>query len=116
MNASFRSGSGATSVPVLRNGWPRGRADWTHLLWRLSSSADETDHGDGDDEVSGGKRRILTGDRPTGRLHLGHWVGSIANRVRLQDEYDCYFIIADWHTLTTKPEKSAIGEIPGHIH
>jgi tryptophanyl-tRNA synthetase len=65
--------------------------------------------------VSGGRRRILTGDRPTGRLHLGHWVGSIANRVRLQEEYECYFIIADWHTLTTRPEKSAIDEIPGHI-
>ena len=62
------------------------------------------------------KRRILTGDRPTGRLHLGHWVGSISNRVRLQDEYDCFFIIADWHTLTTRPEKSAIAEVPGNIH
>jgi tryptophanyl-tRNA synthetase len=61
------------------------------------------------------RRRILTGDRPTGRLHLGHWVGSIANRVRLQDEYECFFIIADWHTLTTRPEKSAIAELPDHI-
>ncbi len=48
------------------------------------------------------RRRILTGDRPTGRLHLGHWLGSIRNRVRLQDEYGCFFIIADLHTLTTK--------------
>lgn len=61
------------------------------------------------------RRRILTGDRPTGRLHLGHWVGSIANRVRLQDEYECFFIIADLHTLTTRPEKDAIAEIPGNI-
>ena len=61
------------------------------------------------------RRRILTGDRPTGRLHLGHWVGSISNRVRLQDEYECFFIIADWHTLTTRPEKSAIAEVPGNI-
>ena len=52
------------------------------------------------------KKRILTGDRPTGRLHLGHYVGSLANRVKLQDEYDCYFIIADLHTLTTQPEKT----------
>jgi tryptophanyl-tRNA synthetase len=64
---------------------------------------------------SGARRRILTGDRPTGRLHLGHWVGSIANRVRLQDEYECFFIIADWHTLTTRPEKDAIAEVPGNI-
>ena len=41
------------------------------------------------------KKRILTGDRPTGKLHLGHYVGSLKNRVRLQDEYDCHFIIAD---------------------
>jgi tryptophanyl-tRNA synthetase len=51
------------------------------------------------------KKRILTGDRPTGRLHLGHYVGSLANRVRLQDEYQCFFIIADLHVLTTRPEK-----------
>ncbi|HUF14038.1 MAG TPA: tryptophan--tRNA ligase [Longimicrobiales bacterium] len=60
-------------------------------------------------------RRLLTGDRPTGKLHLGHWVGSVQNRVRLQDEYDCYFIIADLHTLTTRPERDAVAEVPGHI-
>ena len=61
------------------------------------------------------RKRILTGDRPTGRLHLGHWIGSIQNRVRLQDEYESFFIIADLHTLTTKPERESIGELPGHI-
>jgi tryptophanyl-tRNA synthetase len=61
------------------------------------------------------KKRLLTGDRPTGRLHLGHWVGSIQNRVRLQDEYECFFIVADLHTLTTRPEKEAIAEVPGNI-
>jgi tryptophanyl-tRNA synthetase len=64
---------------------------------------------------SGSRRRILTGDRPTGRLHLGHWVGSIANRVRLQDEYECFFIIADWHTLTTRPDRESIAEVPHNI-
>ena len=54
------------------------------------------------------KKRILTGDRPTGKLHLGHYVGSLANRVKLQHEYECFFIIADLHTLTTKPEKESI--------
>ncbi|MBC7235131.1 MAG: tryptophan--tRNA ligase [Chloroflexi bacterium] len=54
------------------------------------------------------KKRILTGDRPTGKLHLGHYVGSLANRVRLQDEYECFFIIADLHMLTTRPEKEHI--------
>ncbi|HEY7161470.1 MAG TPA: tryptophan--tRNA ligase, partial [Acidobacteriota bacterium] len=47
------------------------------------------------------RKRILTGDRPTGYLHLGHYVGTLANRVRLQDEYECFFIIADLHMLTT---------------
>ena len=54
------------------------------------------------------KKRILTGDRPTGRLHLGHYVGSLKNRVALQDKYECYFIIADLHMLTTKPTKEDI--------
>lgn len=54
------------------------------------------------------RKRILTGDRPTGQLHLGHYVGSLENRVRLQDQYECFFIIADLHTLTTKPEKENV--------
>jgi tryptophanyl-tRNA synthetase len=51
------------------------------------------------------KKRILTGDRPTGPLHLGHYVGTLKNRVALQDEYDCFFIMADLHTLTTAINK-----------
>lgn len=54
------------------------------------------------------KPRLLTGDRPTGRLHLGHYVGSIKNRVELQDRYACHFLIADLHMLTTKPQKEHI--------
>ena len=65
--------------------------------------------------MTGPRRRILTGDRPTGRLHLGHWVGSVQNRVRLQDEFECYFILADLHTLTTRPEKEAVAEVPENI-
>lgn len=61
------------------------------------------------------KPRILTGDRPTGRLHLGHYVGSLANRIKLQHQYDAFFIVADLHTLTTKPEREAIQQIPGFI-
>ena len=60
------------------------------------------------------KPRLLTGDRPTGRLHLGHYVGSLANRVKLQHTYDAFFIIADLHTLTTRPDRESIREIPGH--
>jgi len=46
------------------------------------------------------KKRILTGDRPTGPLHIGHYVGSLENRVKLQHEYDCFFIVADYQILT----------------
>lgn len=54
------------------------------------------------------KKRLLTGDRPTGKMHLGHYVGSIKNRVAMQDNYECYFIIADLHMLTTRPTKEDI--------
>ena len=39
--------------------------------------------------------------RPTGKLHLGNYMGALANWVKLQDQYECYFFIADWHALTT---------------
>jgi tryptophanyl-tRNA synthetase len=45
--------------------------------------------------------RVLSGMRPTGKLHLGNYMGALANWVKLQDKYDCYFFIADWHALTT---------------
>ena len=48
------------------------------------------------------KQKIMSGMRPTGKLHLGHYLGVIDNWVKLQDEYDCYFSVADWHALTTK--------------
>jgi tryptophanyl-tRNA synthetase len=51
------------------------------------------------------KHRLLTGDTPTGRLHLGHYVGSLENRLELQDQYDCYFIIANKHAFTTGVER-----------
>jgi tryptophanyl-tRNA synthetase len=54
------------------------------------------------------KKRILTGDRPTGRLHLGHFIGSLQNRVKLQDEYDQFVLVADVQALTDNfehPEK-----------
>jgi tryptophanyl-tRNA synthetase len=61
------------------------------------------------------KKRLLTGDRPTGRLHLGHWVGSIKNRLELQDTYESFFLIADLHLLTTKREKSDILQMREHV-
>ncbi len=47
------------------------------------------------------KGRVLSGMRPTGKLHLGNYVGALRNWVGLQDQYDCFFFIADWHALTT---------------
>lgn len=54
---------------------------------------------------AGSKPRILTGDTPTGRLHLGHYVGSIENRLALQDQYECYFLIANKHAFTTRADQ-----------
>ncbi|MDX1902222.1 MAG: tryptophan--tRNA ligase [Gammaproteobacteria bacterium] len=51
------------------------------------------------------KPRLLTGDTPTGRLHLGHLVGSLENRLALQNQYDCYFIIANIHAFTTRADR-----------
>lgn len=56
------------------------------------------------------KPRLLTGDTPTGRLHLGHWVGSLENRIKMQEDYDCYFLIANVHAFTTRMDK------PEEIH
>ncbi|HEU5016284.1 MAG TPA: tryptophan--tRNA ligase [Roseiflexaceae bacterium] len=61
------------------------------------------------------KKRILTGDRPTGRLHLGHYVGTLANRVKLQDEYDCFFLVADLHMLTTRTELERLRQTGDNI-
>ena len=60
------------------------------------------------------RKRILTGDRPTGKLHLGHYVGSLRNRVELQAAYDCLFIIADLHMLTTQPGREKIAQVANH--
>src|SRR6202167_3133362 len=47
------------------------------------------------------RKRVLSGMRPTGKLHLGNYVGALDNWVRMQDEYQCFFMVADWHALTT---------------
>jgi tryptophanyl-tRNA synthetase len=48
------------------------------------------------------KKRILSGMRPTGRLHVGHWVGALSEWVKLQEDYECFFMIADWHALMSE--------------
>ena len=47
------------------------------------------------------KKRVLSGMRPTGKLHLGNYVGALENWVRMQEQYECFFVIVDWHALTT---------------
>jgi len=53
------------------------------------------------------KKRILSGMRPTGKLHLGHLVGALDNWIKLQDEYHCFFMVADWHALMSEYENPA---------
>lgn len=53
------------------------------------------------------KKRILSGMRPTGKLHLGHLVGALSNWVKLQDDYECFYMAADWHALMSEYEDPA---------
>jgi tryptophanyl-tRNA synthetase len=58
-------------------------------------------------ETDPGRGRVLTGFRPTGPLHIGHWAGNVGNAVRLQDEgYECFYFVADWHMLTTDYDRT----------
>jgi tryptophanyl-tRNA synthetase len=56
------------------------------------------------------KQIVVSGIRPTGFLHLGNYFGAMRNYVRMQEEYDCYFFVADWHSLTTHPDTKELRE------
>lgn len=56
---------------------------------------------------------VMSGIRPTGFLHLGSYFGAIRNYVKMQEEYECYFMVADWHSLTTHPDTS---ELKKNVH
>ena len=56
------------------------------------------------------KEIVVSGIRPTGFLHLGNYFGAMRNYVRMQETYDCYFFVADWHSLTTHPDTKALKE------
>jgi tryptophanyl-tRNA synthetase len=60
--------------------------------------------------VSSSRPRVLSGMRPTGALHLGHYHGALKNWVRLQSDYDCFYFVADWHALTTHYESREVIE------
>jgi len=62
------------------------------------------------DTVALQSRRIVSGMRPTGQLHLGHYHGVLKNWIKLQHEFDCFFFVADWHALTTHYEDSGVIE------
>src|SRR2546429_8327150 len=58
-----------------------------------------------------GKERVLSGMRPSGKVHLGNYLGALANWVTLQDTLDCYYFVADWHALTDDLHTS---DVPGN--
>ena len=60
-----------------------------------------------------GRQIVMSGLRPTGFLHLGNYFGAMQNYFRLQQEYECYFMVADWHSLTTHPDTK---ELKGHVY
>ncbi len=66
------------------------------------------------ENVASHHARVLSGMRPTGRLHLGHYHGVLKNWVKLQHEYQCFFFVADWHALTTHYDDPTL--IPGAVH
>jgi tryptophanyl-tRNA synthetase len=54
------------------------------------------------------RKRVLSGMRPSGKLHLGHYLGVLVNWKKLQEENDCFYFVADWHALTTEYERTAV--------
>ena len=60
--------------------------------------------------MSKSKEIVMSGIRPTGFLHLGNYFGALRNYVRMQEQYECYFMVADWHSLTTHPDTSSLKE------
>ena len=61
--------------------------------------------------MTGSRDRVLSGMRPTGQLHLGNYLGALENWVKLQDQFACFYFVANWHVLTTNPGGTA--EVPG---
>ena len=60
------------------------------------------------------KARVVSGMRPTGQLHLGHLVGALSNWVPLQEQYECFYFVADWHALTSEYANTA--PLAGHAY
>ncbi len=65
------------------------------------------------ENIASGREIVMSGIRPTGFLHLGNYFGAIRNYVKMQDEFDCYFMVADLHSLTTHPDTK---ELKANVH
>ena len=63
--------------------------------------------------MSNRKEIVMSGIRPTGFLHLGNYFGAIRNYVKMQDDYECYFMVADLHSLTTHPDTK---DLKANVH
>ena len=61
------------------------------------------------------KEIVVSGIRPTGFLHLGNYFGALRNYVRMQEEYECFFFVADWHSLTTHPDTKELRDSVLHV-
>ena len=61
------------------------------------------------------KQRVFSGIRPTGRIHIGNFLGAVQNYVKLQDEYECIYCIVDVHALTTLQGKEGVGTIQQNV-
>ena len=98
---------------ILALGVPLGPEKGTQIAWIVGLGAGiryVAINESNEMTVAQDRPRILTGDRPTGKLHLGHYVGTLENRARLQDKYETFLIIADLHMLTTRNTKKDIDE------
>jgi tryptophanyl-tRNA synthetase len=65
--------------------------------------------------MEGSKQKVMSGIRPTGFLHLGSYFGALKNYVQMQDEYECFFMVADLHSLTTHPDTKELGSNIKHV-
>jgi tryptophanyl-tRNA synthetase len=79
----------------------------------VTSLGDDARRTEGAVAAPDAKGRVLTGFRPTGPLHVGHWFGNVMNMVSLQEDHEAFYFIADWHMLTTHYDRTA--ELPGNV-
>src|SRR5208283_2039739 len=92
---------GCRTIPSRYNGMSHFCSFFLRSRQPFFSVAKDSIHIMSETQISSSRPRVLSGMRPTGKLHLGNYMGALANWVKLQDQYECYFFIADWHALTT---------------